>query len=238
MTREVRLDVGPGRPEQRANDFERCAGTNHSHLVAWWQHGKAASAGATKEAHQHGFRAIFGVMGRRDDAGGVGRFDEGFPPRFARARLEIAAPRHVDAGSPEGDAVSRCELLREIELSRSFGTEPVVDAVGGDVEIEARREPGEDGEERHRVGAAADRDEDAGAGRETALAFERAARDREERGAARRRGARAHPLTKDTTVSTWLVSGNISKVSAVARVQPPSLKIFTSRASVGGSHET
>lgn len=217
MAREMGADVGFGRAEEGTDDLDRAgagrstltgsgrstlagssglvgglAGRDRSH--PWGEDGEAAGTGAAKQAHEHGFGAIFGVMGGGDDRRdgrraprrsrrrrGVGRIGQRLPPRVARARLEIAAPRHVDARSAELDAIRRCETLRQIELSRSFGAKAVIDAMGGDGQAQLRAESNEDGEEGHRVGPTAHRDEDTGAGLEAALSFEGATRDREER---------------------------------------------------------
>ena len=138
--------------------------------------------------------------------------------------------------------------LGEIELSRSLGPQAMVDAVRHDREPEFRREADEHREEGHRVRTAAHRHEDRRSGRHRALALEGATNDRREGradgGPVRHPSSNVGgvappvPLVRTATVSTWLVCGNISKVSADASTQPPARRVFTSRASVGGSHET
>lgn len=93
--------------------------------------GEAPRAGPPKDAHEHGFRAIFGVMsGRNDGAVGFCGSTQRRPSRLAGPSLEIAAPRHIDPRSPERHAELARKALGEIELSRSLGPEPMVDAMG------------------------------------------------------------------------------------------------------------
>lgn len=108
--------------------------------------------------------------------------------------------------------------LREIELVAGGGSQAMIDAMGSKLEPERTRDLRHAVEQAHRVGAAADGEEHAGTPRDRAGVPQRATEEREERG---RHGQDEVDVrfprswTSTATVSTWLVCGNISKVSRV-----------------------
>ncbi len=158
--------------------------------------------------------------------------------RGAGARLDVPAARDLHHAAREGDAERRGERLCAVELDRRLLTQPVIDAVRVERQVERGRESREHVEQRHRVRAAAHRDEEPRAALELRFAGERSPREGEDR---RRRRPhfvlpRANPSA--ATVSTWLVCGNISNASIAWSVYPASASVPRSRPSVTGSHET
>jgi hypothetical protein len=192
---DVRQDRGFSRPHERANEGRVPGGEN----------GEPRGRRAAKEPHEHGFGAIVGVMGGRDERGARRdrRSEERRTPGVARARLQIPPRRHIHCRAGEGDAQPFRERARRAELGGGLLAEAVVHAVGDQTEggraaaafVAQVRENVEEG---HRIGASAHRDEDARARWERGARAreERAPRERHERRRVRRGHASSNSLQK------------------------------------------
>ena len=147
-----------------------------------WQYAKPALAGATKQAHEEGLGAIVGVVSRRDGGIAATRHgDECFPASLASSCLQVSPSRNVDACAIEADAELRSERGREIELPRRLGAKAMIHAMREDRQSELGPDAGEHREEGHRIGAAANGDEERRRLWESALPSQRAPDDRRER---------------------------------------------------------
>jgi len=322
VTLEVGVDVGATSAQEGADPI---AGARR-------EHGQPARARAAEQSEEERLGAIVGVVGRREERAlrGIRRRPKRCVARGAGSSLEIPPERDRDECPREGDVARPRERFGEIELRGGGLTQTVVDAMRDDGEIAVGAEPSEHVDERHRIGAAADRDEDAralryeprvaqqsagegdeGRGVRSSHAIEvsRAKRAAERgdgllsdggRGARRdlrelerfaelerlgvqitaaRRGRVAErttlglrvelravfareaelklrrfvsqarvgdglhfaprlPRSRATTISTWLVCGNISNVSIARGTYPAAASGARSRPRVGASHET
>jgi hypothetical protein len=94
--------------------------------------GEGVEGAAAKEADQERLGAIVPVMASRDAGAGpeaCGGGAERSPTRVARACLEVAPSRDVDALDGEGDAPRLGDCTRELDFSRRRRSETMIDGV-------------------------------------------------------------------------------------------------------------
>lgn len=229
-------DVGIDGPSVRSNEGP------DARSGACGKDAETRGGGATKQPEQDRLCAIVGVVGggqERRASESCGFVERGVP-RLSCPRLEVSARRNLDARARESNLEAIGKRRDPIELACSVATEAMVDAVCHELESERSTKASKHVKQRHRVAAPADGDQHAGAANGARFAFERAARQREER---RRMGLRvpAHvgpPRESHTSVSTWLVCGKSSNESIERATYPPAAKVARSRPSVGGSQDT
>jgi hypothetical protein len=181
-------------------------------MCSWRQNSETAHPGASEQTHEECLCAIIGMVRRRDRrAATPRRDDERIPPELARTCLQVPPSRYRYARAFEWDAGPCRECLCKIELVCRRGTKTMIDAVREDRETELWPDARDDGQQRHRVGAAADGNEERCAGRQCALPHQRATHDRRERCPLGRRLRELHRhaelvrCSRTITVSTWLV---------------------------------
>ena len=172
VTGDVGVNGGAGSPNEGANEVTCARGEDR----------EAAGAGAAEEAQEHGLGPIVAVVRGRDErrAGRGGPGAQGLVTEDARPLLEVPTVRQFYARSSERDVQGAREVGGKVELLRRFRPEAMVDPLGDEGVADPFAEKREDVQERHRVGATADRDEDALAAGEQLLLADRACGDGEQ----------------------------------------------------------
>jgi hypothetical protein len=148
VPREVRVDVYPPRADERA---DKVAGSGR-------KYGESAGSCAAEEPHDHGLGSVIRVVPRSENVrvGAARGFAERFVSGFARSSLKVASLGDADARAAYGDAKGPGEVFGEVELSRGFGAQSVVDSVRDEIVAQTVAQSSQYMEERHRVAAAAD----------------------------------------------------------------------------------
>ncbi len=115
-----------------------------------------------KQAEQHRFGSVIGVVGRGENAraAGVGRRHERRVACVTCAGLQIAAPGDVDRGPLERNVELTGEVGGKVELCSCTLPQAMVDAVGDETMPEFLAQAPKGVEERHRIASPADRHED------------------------------------------------------------------------------
>ena len=158
---------------------------------------KSARTCSPEHPHEHRLGSVVGVMSRRYPGrrGASGRRPKRVPPCGAGPCLEIAARGYPDPGALERHVEGPREALGGVQLSRSLCPEAVVDPVGEEAERQLAAQEGEDVEKGHRVGSAADGDDDGRPSSDEPVLAHGGSREGDERG--RMRARQASPELED-----------------------------------------
>lgn len=96
-----------------------------------WQHAQASGAGAPKQPHQYGFRAIRSVMGGGYMCcpRGGGRLPQCLKSGNSGSVLEIASRAEVELGARKRDSQCSRVGFRYVQFVAGRGAEAVIDPV-------------------------------------------------------------------------------------------------------------
>ena len=122
MAGQMREDVGPPRPDDRAD--QRAAARR--------QHREPAGAAASQQAHHHRLGPVIGVVRRGDQRapGGSRRALQRVEAGPARPGLQVSAGFDPHARPIKAEVRGPGPSLRQVELGSGLGAQPVIDSVG------------------------------------------------------------------------------------------------------------
>ncbi len=151
VTANVRFDVRPAGAEHGADPV----------AVDCGQDPEISCTRAAEDPHEHGLRAVVGVVARGDPSRPCpgGGLPERLPAGRPRSGLQVAAGTDGHPGAFEGHLERAREGLGLVQLERSFRAQSVIDPLSEQAERELSAQEPEDVEERHRIHSAAHRDE-------------------------------------------------------------------------------